>query len=294
MNRRPILLHAPIPTIPTIPILLLLAACLLPAPAAAQFAICGQATTTNLLVTVQCGGSHDHSDDDVRTGATGGVWAGPGGRAHGGAAASFGRSAVINLPAGDHGGHDHACGSSTSVAASSHDDGHEHECDDSVTNSTAADHGGDHGDGGDDHGDHGDHGSCGSQAINGGTITVWNNQTNLFVLFTTTGDFLLTQTQVDVATSLAGIATCSGVPQPGSFPIQMTHSPNVASFLYTISLGSWTTGTQLFVAAHSSVTSPTKGSADGWGFGPAFSSQSCGSNQASYFTFTVQPCTIIE
>lgn len=129
------------------------------------------------------------------------------------------------------------------------------------------------------------------QNIQVGTVTVSNDQTNLYVSFTTTGNWWLSETHVHVATSLAGIPQRNGNPVPGQFAYKANHNPMVQNYVYTIPLGSWTPGTQLYIAAHSVVNLLDQYGniiqrETGWGQGPGFP----GRNWAMYLTYTVQAC----
>jgi hypothetical protein len=90
------------------------------------------------------------------------------------------------------------------------------------------------------------------QHTNSGTVTVWNDESYLYVRFQTTGGWTLTETHVHVATSLSGIPTNDqGIPVPGQFDHTATHN-HTTSYTYTIPL-TWPEGTDLVIAAHATV-----------------------------------------
>jgi hypothetical protein len=129
------------------------------------------------------------------------------------------------------------------------------------------------------------------QTINAGNVTVWNDQTDLYVQFNTSGGWLMTESHVAVATSLAGIPQKNGNPIPGQFPYSMVHNPPVTTYTYAIPLGSWQPGQQLYIAAHAVVVMLDQyGNVirreTGWGNGPNFP----GKNWATYLMYTVQSC----
>lgn len=130
------------------------------------------------------------------------------------------------------------------------------------------------------------------QTINAGNVTVWNDQTDLYVQFSTSNGWLLGETHVAVATSLAGIPQKNGNPIPGQFPYKMNHNPPVGTYTYIIPLDNWQPGQQLYIAAHAVVVQLDQNGnvirrETGWGNGPGFP----GKNWATYIMYTVQPCT---
>src|SRR5262249_27428396 len=125
-----------------------------------------------------------------------------------------------------------------------------------------------------------------------GIVTVVNDNANLYVEYTTYSPWLITEAHVAVADSLAGIPqTKKGNPIPGRFPYSATFNPGVGDFTFTIPLGSFLPGTDLFIAPHAVVTSPggqgSGGTQTGWGDGNDFP----GRNWATYFEYIVQPCS---
>lgn len=131
------------------------------------------------------------------------------------------------------------------------------------------------------------------QTTNAGSVTVWNDQTNLYVRYQTTGGWVMTESHLAVATTLAGIPqTSTGNPRVGNFPYKTTHNPAVTDFTYTIPLASvgYVPGDNLFIAAHAVVQLPLGGGKvrieTGWGDGTQFP----GKNWAMYFRYLVQPC----
>jgi hypothetical protein len=129
------------------------------------------------------------------------------------------------------------------------------------------------------------------QHIDAGSVTVWNDVTNLYVRYEATGGWDLAETHLAVATSLDGIPQKRGNPAPGQFPYKTTHLPTVTGYTYTIPLGAFAAGDELFVAAHASLVLLDEAGRviqqeTGWGDGFDFA----GRNWATYFNFTVQLC----
>ncbi|MFO7675086.1 MAG: hypothetical protein R6X12_02040 [bacterium] len=129
------------------------------------------------------------------------------------------------------------------------------------------------------------------QHINAGNVTVWNDATNLYVQFNSSGDWVITETHVAVATSLAGIPQKNGNPVPGLFPYKEVHDPAVTTYTYTIPLGDWEPGQELYIAAHASMAlldeyGEVIQTETGWGYGPDFP----GRNWATYLMYEVQDC----
>jgi len=132
------------------------------------------------------------------------------------------------------------------------------------------------------------------QTIESGTVTVWNDDTNLYVRFQTIDGWMMKETHLAVANSLEEIPmNGAGNPQIGLFPYQTAHEPYVDDFTYTIFLADagFEVGDELFVAAHAAVIlfdeegNPIQ-EETGWGDGPGFP----GHSWAMYFNFEVQPC----
>jgi hypothetical protein len=106
-----------------------------------------------------------------------------------------------------------------------------------------------------------------------GTVMVTNDSVNLFVTFTTIGDWTIGKADVAVATSLSGLQ-----PDPSQFPYHQSFCPEVTTTTFTIPLplGAATIGTSVFIAAHASLDSPTQGHAQAWGAGQLIpGSQAC-------------------
>jgi hypothetical protein len=96
------------------------------------------------------------------------------------------------------------------------------------------------------------------QNIDVGTVSVWNDGTNLYVTYSTTDGWEMTETHLAVANSLGGIPqTKTFNPIPGKFPYSTIHGPAVTEFTYTVPLAGL--GTNLYIAAHAKVVSPIEG-----------------------------------
>jgi hypothetical protein len=86
------------------------------------------------------------------------------------------------------------------------------------------------------------------QTILVGHVEVTNDTTNIYVrFFVDVAPWVLVDSHIEVATSLAGISQAKGNPIPGKF--RYTGNPA------TIPLGSWAPGTELIIAAHATVMS---------------------------------------
>jgi hypothetical protein len=103
-------------------------------------------------------------------------------------------------------------------------------------------------------------------SITAGTVSVGNDTVNLYVNFTTAGDFTMSRADVAVATSLAGIPQSGGQPSLSAFPYRQTFSPEVTTYTFAIPLASIpaTASTSIVVAAHASLDSPTQGHQQAW------------------------------
>jgi hypothetical protein len=115
-----------------------------------------------------------------------------------------------------------------------------------------------------------------------GSVSVTNDASFLYVSFDTTGGWTMSQLDLAVAASLAGIPQSSGAPNLSQFPYRTQFNPAVAHYTFTIPLGSFTIGTTLYLAAHTAAKLPPSGSANAWGAGSAFAgSKPCGSCDGS-------------
>jgi hypothetical protein len=126
------------------------------------------------------------------------------------------------------------------------------------------------------------------QHTDAGDIKVWNDGTDLYVMYETAGGWMLTETQLEVETTLADIAqTGSGSPKVGKFEYKNTYDPPVTEDTYVIPLDGWGPGTTLYLAAHAVVIKQNDDGSwqeeTGWGNGTEFDK-----SWAMYFTYEVQ------
>ena len=138
-------------------------------------------------------------------------------------------------------------------------------------------------------------GSCGQitettlmagQSIPVGSVVVENDAQYLYVTYQTDGNWLITETHLDVATRPEDLKqTSKGNAVPGRFAYKSEHDPGVANVIHTIDLSAWPAGTPLFLAAHSVVVS-TAGSETAWAEGLDFP----GNNWAMYISYDIQSC----
>jgi hypothetical protein len=91
------------------------------------------------------------------------------------------------------------------------------------------------------------------QTTPAGTVTISNDADTLYVKYEASGDWQISETHLEIATSLAGIPkTKAGSPVPGQFTTKETFSPGVKTVTYTFPL-TYAVGTELVVAAHAVV-----------------------------------------
>jgi hypothetical protein len=97
---------------------------------------------------------------------------------------------------------------------------------------------------------------CAGQSTDIGTVTVENDDTNLYVTFNTTAPWYIDETHVAVGSSLDEIPqTKKGNPIPGQFPYECeTLDPMATTCTAIIPLNGWCTGDEIFVAAHAAVS----------------------------------------
>lgn len=123
-----------------------------------------------------------------------------------------------------------------------------------------------------------------------GTVTVGNDDENLYVTYTTTGGWTITETHLSVATSLSGVpVNKSGNPAPGQFAFKATHGPGITQYTVTVpreGLGV-DAGANLVIAAHAVVRSADGRTETAWGEGARFVEKG---SWAMYLGHEVQGC----
>lgn len=92
------------------------------------------------------------------------------------------------------------------------------------------------------------------QNYNAGTMSLWNDDVNIYVKFDLTGTWTMEQSHVDIESSVFDIPGYP-TPIPGQFDYITTHNPPVVTYTYTIPLANYTfgVGDTIVVAAHASV-----------------------------------------
>lgn len=124
------------------------------------------------------------------------------------------------------------------------------------------------------------------QNIPVGFVTIENDEQYIYVTYQTDGNWLITETHLDVATRPEDLKqTPKGNAIPGRFAYQSEHDPGVETVTYTIDGTAWPAGSQLYFAAHSVVVS-SSGSETAWGEGIDFP----GKNWAMYLPYLLQTC----
>jgi hypothetical protein len=122
-----------------------------------------------------------------------------------------------------------------------------------------------------------------------GTVSVWNDPSNLYVKYLiTSGDWYLGETHLSVATSLYSVRHTRGGPVPGKFPYVKEHDAAVTEYTYVLPK-SWGAGTTLYILAHAQLYKFVEDiyyEESAWAAG----SQYPGRNWATYFTFSVRAC----
>lgn len=87
-----------------------------------------------------------------------------------------------------------------------------------------------------------------------GTVTIGNDDENIFVTFEVTGEWLMANTKVFLGTDASQIpVTKTGNPIRGKFTQDVTHNPYVTSFTHVFPIGDFEPGDVLVIAAHSTV-----------------------------------------
>lgn len=136
------------------------------------------------------------------------------------------------------------------------------------------------------------------QTIDAGTVTIANDETYLYVTFSTSNGWLLSETHAHVADSLAGIPqTKKGNPKVGNFACQVTHDPEVTEYTLVIAKSdlSLDGNNSLVIAAHAVVVKYDDAgnqiaNETGWGDGDRFVDRG---SWATYLMHTWQSCDSI-
>ncbi len=134
------------------------------------------------------------------------------------------------------------------------------------------------------------------QKYDAGTVEVSNDQSTLFVKYTTKSGWVLSKTRLAVTTSVNGFPHTKTVnPKVDSFPYQLSHN-KATTYTYSLSLANLgvAPGTQLYIAAQADVkllnqTGTVLRSEGAWGWGTKFP----GKNWAMYFNHAVQACAAV-
>lgn len=128
------------------------------------------------------------------------------------------------------------------------------------------------------------------QTIVAGTVTVFNDASNIYVQYQTNYPWVISDAHAAVAATLDGIPqTKTGNPIPGRFAYSATFESDVTTYTFQVPTGVvFTAGQTVVVAAHAILQAPKSygGSQTGWAFGPDFP----GANWATYMTYQVQGC----
>jgi len=125
------------------------------------------------------------------------------------------------------------------------------------------------------------------QNIYAGSVTVWNDTDNLYVKYETIDSFCITETHLDVESSLDEIPQKNGNPIPGQFNYKSTNDC-VSSFTYTVPLPKDTC--DFYIAAHAVVKKENGGTETAWGSGFDFS----GKDWATYSIYHESGCKICQ
>lgn len=115
------------------------------------------------------------------------------------------------------------------------------------------------------------------QTTNVGTITVWNDENNVYVHYQTTGSYKLKKTHLFVGACSGIPVNNSGNPRIGQYPYQTTHgTTGVQEFTYIIPKSSLPPEGCLCVSAHAEIVAYNASgqliySQTGWGQGEQIS-----------------------
>lgn len=123
-----------------------------------------------------------------------------------------------------------------------------------------------------------------------GTVTVANDEDDLYVTYLVEEGWTLRETHLEVATSLNDVpVTASGNPTPGLFSHVASHD-DLSAFTYRIARSDLAAGPgdEVIVAAHAEVYHPATDREEGaWGDGARFTT---GGSWATHFAYELQRC----
>lgn len=132
------------------------------------------------------------------------------------------------------------------------------------------------------------------RTMDAGTVFVGNDATYLYVVYTTSNGWVMTDTHLDISTSVSGIPQKNGNPIPGHFTYsQALNQQTYCMFAIPLSSLNLEPGTTVYIAAHADLLQlngvhTVIQTQTGWGDGYSFP----GKNWAMYFGFTIQACTM--
>ena len=130
------------------------------------------------------------------------------------------------------------------------------------------------------------------QSVNTGSVTVWNDDVNVYVSYYAAGNYRLKKTHLYIGSCSSIPVNNAGNPRIGQFPFQTSHgTTGVQEFVYTIPRSSLPAGC-LCVAAHAEVVAFNASgsvvfSETGWGFGEEIND---GGSWAMKFGYCQQDC----
>lgn len=126
-----------------------------------------------------------------------------------------------------------------------------------------------------------------NQTIQGGTMSVAMTYDYVYVKYSTANGWLLTATQVHLATTKNGIPHDANGMLPAQFAYKTTHSPNVQTYVYTIPMQTaWRNAGVLYVATHADLVDGGN-VGESWGRGPVYSDRSWGMYSKPYVPKTL-------
>jgi hypothetical protein len=114
--------------------------------------------------------------------------------------------------------------------------------------------------------------------IDVGTVSVFDDNTTLYIVYTVSEPWQISETHLHVANILEDIPmTKKGKPIPGQFDYSMDHEPKVTTYTYQVPLAGL--GDPIYIAAHAVVTKDSQ-TETAWGDGGEFP----GRDWATYLT----------
>ncbi|HCY42799.1 MAG TPA: hypothetical protein DHV48_15865 [Prolixibacteraceae bacterium] len=113
----------------------------------------------------------------------------------------------------------------------------------------------------------------GGQTIEMGNLTVWNNETTIYVTYNTSENYPMSEVQLWVGTDISLVPTANGAPIPGQFDLKYSSDEGFTQYTFEVPMADVPVicGGTIYIYAHASAGGETL-----WSEGTAFDSNRWG------------------